>query len=129
MLYLCLSRRCAAAELQRAGQRQAIGTGGLLPRHLFRYDVRLERVLDLTDQSVRLNVGVSIEALTGLDWTVCQALGTAAHALGAQGVRSPSATGVDDVLAVFVQNLGLGTLEPQLVEEWRCPEDVLGATQ
>ena len=62
VLYLCLTRYRAAAELQRADQRQAIGTGGLLPRHLFRYDMRLERVLDLTDQHVRLSVGVSIEA-------------------------------------------------------------------
>jgi len=129
VLYLCLTRYRAAAELQRADQRQAIGTGGLLPRHLFRYDMRLERVLDLTDQHVRLSVGVSIEALIGPDWNVCQELGIAAHALGAQAVRSPSATGVDDVLAVFVHDLGLGRLEPQLVDEWRSLEDVLRATQ
>jgi RES domain-containing protein len=129
VLYLCLSRHCAAAELQRAGERQAIGTEALLPRRLFRYDVRLERVLDLTVDAVRRSVGVSTQALTGPDWAVCQELGVAAHALGVQAVRSPSATGVDDVLAVFAHNLALGRLEPHLVEEWRSLEDVLRVTE
>jgi RES domain-containing protein len=118
VLYLCLTRECAVAELCQAGQRQAIGVEGLLPRRLYRYNVALDRVLDLTDPRSRTAVGVSSDVLTGPDWKGCQELGSAGHALGVQAIRSPSATGVDDVLAVFVQNLGLGTLEPELVEEW-----------
>lgn len=37
---------------------------------------------------------------------------------------SPSATGIDDVLAVFVQNIGLGTVEPTLAEEWHTLADI-----
>jgi len=33
------------------------------------------------------------------------------------GINSPSATGVGDVLAVFVQHIRRGRLEPKLVEE------------
>ena len=63
---------------------------------------------------------------TGPDWTACQDLGVVAHALGASGINSPSATGVGDVLAVFVQYIGLGRLEPHLVEEWRSLDQLDG---
>jgi hypothetical protein len=36
---------------------------------------------------------------------------------------------LDDVLTVFVHNLGLGRLEPQLAEQWRSLEDVLRVTE
>lgn len=119
VLYLCQSRPCAVAELKRLGERQSIGVEGLLPRVLYRYEIELDRVLDLTDGDVRSHVGLGTDVLTGPDWTACQDLGVVAHALGASGINSPSATGVGDVLAVFVQHIGLGRLEPHLVEEWR----------
>lgn len=118
VLYICQSRPCAVAELVRLGERQAIGVEGLLPRVLYRYEIALDRVLDLTNGDVRAQVGVSVDLLTGPDWTACQELGVAAHALGARGINSPSATGVGDILAVFVQHIGLGRMEPQLIEEW-----------
>ena len=90
---------------------------GLLPRVLYRYEIELDRVLDLTDGKVRARVGLGADVLTGPDWTACQDLGIAAHAVGANGIHSPSATGVGDVLAVFVQHIGRGRLEPKLVEE------------
>jgi RES domain-containing protein len=123
-LYICLTRPCAVAELQRLGERQPIGVEGLLPRVLYSYDIRLDRVLDLTDADVRHHVGVGLQTLIGPDWTACQELGVTAHALNAQAILSPSAAGVDDVLAVFVQHIGLGTVEPRFVEEWHTLADV-----
>ncbi len=64
VLYLCLTRSCALAELRRAGDRQSIGVEGLLPRDLYRYHVALDGVLDLTDIRTRTEVGVSSEVLT-----------------------------------------------------------------
>lgn len=124
VLYICRTRPCVVAELQRFGERQAIGVEGLLPRHLYRYEIHLDRVLDLTDAGVRSEVGLGLEVLTGPDWATCQDLGATAHALGAQAVLSPSAAGVDDVLAVFVQHIGLGSVEPKLVEEWHTVADL-----
>jgi RES domain-containing protein len=124
VLYVCQSRPCAVAELKRLGERQPIGMEGLLPRALYHYQVALDRILDLTDCDLRAQVGVGLDVLTGPDWSACQELGSTAHALGAQGINSPSATGVGDVLAVFVQHIGLGRLEPELVEEWRSVEDL-----
>lgn len=124
VLYIGRTRPCAVAELQRLGDRHAVGAEGLLPRQLYRYDIRLERVLDLTDAEVRSEVGVGLEVLTGPDWTACQELGATTHALSGQAILSPSAAGVDDVLAVFVQHIGLGTVAPKLVEEWHNVADV-----
>jgi len=124
VLYICLSRPCAVAELQRFGTRQAIGVEGLLPRSLYRYEIALDRVLDLTNDDVRASVGLGLDVLAGPDRTACQELGSTTHALGAQGICSPSATGVGDVLAVFVQHVGLGHLDPQLLEEWRSIGDI-----
>lgn len=126
VLYVCRTRPCAVAELGRLGERQAIGVEGLLPRYLYRYDLSLARVLDLTVAEVRTQVGAGIEVLTGPDWTACQDLGATAHALGTQAILSPSAAGTDDVLAVFVQHIGLGTVEPVLTEEWHTLTDVSG---
>jgi RES domain-containing protein len=124
VLYLCTTRLCAVAEMRRLGERQAIGVDNLLPRVLYRYDVQLARVLDLTVGQVSRHVGVSRQLLTGPDWSDCQALGTVAHALGVQAIRSPSAAGVDDVLAVFVHHIGTGRIESSLAEEWHSISDL-----
>lgn len=68
VLYICRTRPCVVAELQRFGERQAIGVEGPLPRHLDRYDIRLDRVLDLTDAGACSEVGLGLEVLTGPDW-------------------------------------------------------------
>ena len=91
---------------------------------LYRYEITLDRVLDLTNDEVRDPVGVGIDVLSGPDWTACQELGTVAHALGAQGLMSPSATGEGDVLAVFLRHVGLGRVEPELVEEWHSTDEI-----
>jgi len=124
VLYLCKSRSCAVAEVQYLGERQGTGVEGLLPRVLYRPEVSLDTVLDLTIDQVRAEVGLSLDVLTGPDWTTCQELGVTLHALGAQAINSRSATGVGEVLAVFVQRIGLGHLEPRLVEEWDSLDQV-----
>ena len=93
---------------------------------LYRYQISLDRVFDLTNDEIRAQIGIGRDVLTGPDWTACQELGSTLHALGAQGISSPSATGVGEVLAVFVQHIGLGRLEPDLVEEWHSLNQVQG---
>jgi RES domain-containing protein len=124
VLYLCETRPCAVAELQRIGRRQAIGLAGLLPRHLYRYRVRLSGVLDLTDDDVLKQLGVDRDVVTGPSWDVTQQIGAAAYRLGWRAVRSPSATGTDHVVAVFPELVGAGTLEPELIEQWEHPDDL-----
>jgi RES domain-containing protein len=75
-LYLCETRLCAVAELARLGVRQVVGIEGLLPRVLYRYEFELTSVLDLTDDQVREQIGVSLADLVGDDWSLCQQIGT-----------------------------------------------------
>jgi hypothetical protein len=75
---------------------------------------------------LRTRVGLGLDILTEPDWATCQELGSALHALGAQAINSPSATGVGEILAVFVQQVGLGRLEPHLAEEWHSLDQIRG---
>jgi hypothetical protein len=62
--------------------------------------------------------------LIGDDWSLCQAIGTESHDSGDQGVRSFSATGVDQVLIVFPELVGAGLVEVSAVERWEEPGDL-----
>ena len=124
VLYLCRTRPCAVAELQRLGERQSLPIEDLLPRELYRFDLALDRTLDLTEANVRASIGIDLDMLTAPDWTVCNELGVIGHSLGIQAIHSASATGTDDVLAIFVQNVGLGRVAPQLAETWHSLGDV-----
>lgn len=112
------------AELERLGVRQVIGVEGLLPRRLYEYGVRLDRVLDLTAERTRGHLGISTEELTSDDLTRPRALGQLAYRAGLQALRSPSASGVGEILAVFPELVPAGGLRPRLLEEWRRVEDL-----
>ena len=124
VLYLCETRTCALAVLHRLGSRHVVGLDGLLPRVLYAYQLELDRILDLTDEQVRVRIGVSHQELTANDWSMCQAIGTEAHAAGDQAIRTSSATGVDNVVAVFSELLGAGLVDVRLIERWSSPADL-----
>lgn len=124
-LYMCETRPCAVAELTRLGTRQVVGVEGLLPRVLYRYELDLDSVLDLTDHQVREHIGVSVADLVGEDWSLCQALGTEAHAAGDQAIRTYSATDVDTVVVVFPELVGSGLVNVELVERWDTAADLV----
>ncbi len=120
VLYLALSAETAAAELYRLAARQATPPENLLPRHLWRYRVRLGQVLDLTRGLER--VGLAQADLVAKDMRRCQAVGEAAHDLGFEALRAPSAAGVAEVLAVSFDRLRPGSLvEPLGFETWEHP--------
>lgn len=91
------------------------GTTTRTPRLLVALDVRLARRLDLTSATVRRRLGLTLALLHAEDWrklqesgreSLTQALGRAAFAAGAEGLRATSAAvrgGVNVV--VFPQNL------------------------
>lgn len=125
VLYLCTSRRCAVAEFERLGKRQVIGAIGLLPRELYEYQAELSRVLDLRSPAALATIGIQPSQLISSDWAACQRLGEDAHTAGFQAIRSPSATGEDEILAVFPELVGAsGRLEPKLLEVWTSLTDL-----
>lgn len=60
------------------------------------------------------HLDVTAELLVDDDRSLTQHIGEIAHQFGYQAVLSGSATGVDEVLAVFTENLRTGRLDPAL---------------
>ncbi len=124
--YLCLTRPCVVQEFKRLALRQTLQPEDLLPRRLFRYDIELVRILDLTNEETLARLELDPRDLVMQDRSLTQELGVIAHGLSLQGIRSYSATGVDEVLAVFSDHLATGKLEPSLEQEWDSLRDVEG---
>ena len=124
VLYLCTTRPCTVAELRLLGRRQMVGVAGLLPRVLYRYETSLDRVLDLTSEANLEHLGITEQQVTGSDLAIPRQIGESAHATGSQAIKAPSATGVDQVIAVFSESLGSGRLLPELLERWESTDDL-----
>lgn len=118
MLYLCSTPGCAAAEFIRTSRRHPLGPRGFLPRALYRYETHLTAVLDLTDAATLIHLELEPPVLIEDDLTLPRQIGEIAHQLGYQAVRNASATGIDDVVAVFIENLRGGVLAPSLEQTW-----------
>lgn len=126
VIYLCTTRPCVVAELTRQVERQGLSIDSVLPRELYRLTASLTGVLDLTDTDVLSALGLVANDLVRDDRSMTHQIGEAAHEHGFQAVLSPSATGVDDVIAVMPENLAGAVLRAELVEQWSAPAD-LGA--
>jgi RES domain-containing protein len=104
VVYTALDVRTVDDELVRSAARSGIDPATLAPRRLFTIRVRLSRVLDLTDPSVRDRLGVAVDDLTSDDLTITRAIGEAANHIGIEAILAPSAAGPGQVLAVFLSN-------------------------
>lgn len=126
VLYLCVTRPCVVAELTRQAERQGLNVDALLPRELFEIRTELDNVLDLTDPAALDVLGIAPPDLVREDHRFTQEIGEAAHEHGFQAIRSPSATGVDQVLAIFPEQLAGAVLNVRLLGEWNTPDDLAG---
>lgn len=124
VLYLCRTRRCVVAELTRRADRQGLSVDALLPRELYEITADLESVLDLTDIETLEVLGISPPDLVREDLQFTREIGEAAHEHAFQAICSPSATGVDDVLAIFLDQLAGAMLSAQLLGEWTTPDEL-----
>ncbi len=124
VIYLCLTKHCVEAELTHQAVRQGVQVEDLLPRELWSVATDLGKILDLTDISVLASTGLGPADLVRPGHAFTQEIGEAAHERGVQAIKSPSATGVDDVLALFPDNLRSETLRVELVEVWKTSQDI-----
>ena len=124
VLYLCVSRPCVVAELTRQAERQSLSIEDLLPRELWEVAVGLRKVLDLSDARTRETLGLDSADLVRDNHSDTRDIGEAAHEHGFQAIRAPSATGVDEILAIFPENLADAVLHVELVREWRTIDDL-----
>jgi len=124
VLYVCLTRPCVAAELTRQAERQGLSVEDILPRELWQISAELEKVLDLTDAATLEALALTADDLVRDDHRFTQDLGEAAHEHGFQAIRTPSATGVDHILAIFTENLAGAVLAVELVALWTTADDL-----
>lgn len=125
VLYLGLDEQVIVAEFRRLVERQARTVNDFLPRMLYRYDLELNALLDLRSEDARAAVGLSLADIRADDLRACQVVGEAAHHGGQEGVLAPSATGVGEVLALFVDRLeAASSVVPEAVDVWKIPADV-----
>lgn len=124
VIYLCATTPCVVAELSHQAVRQGLLLADLLPRELWIVSLNLDAVLDLGDPAVRHELQLEIGDLVRSDHGFTREIGEAAHELRYQAIRSPSATDVDEILAVFPENLGSATLTPRLVRVWTDVSDL-----
>jgi RES domain-containing protein len=101
---------------------QGAGVDSFLPRDLHLIEVGGLQVVDLRAPNALLAVGLTLRDLSDPDWAVCQRVGDAADTLGLGGVLAPSATGVGDVLAVFIRHAHRGQLKTTLTTTLAIPD-------
>ncbi|MEX0786855.1 MAG: RES family NAD+ phosphorylase [Dehalococcoidia bacterium] len=119
VLYTGLSTATVRAELARLAKRMNVELTDLLPRRVYTLEASLSAVVDLRSRASLTAVGLSIADVQADDLTGCQGVGAAAHKLGREGILAPSATGIDDVLAIFELNLRpASSLQVESFVEW-----------
>ncbi|MDQ6909490.1 MAG: RES family NAD+ phosphorylase, partial [Actinomycetota bacterium] len=91
---------------------------------LWSVTAELTGVLDLTAMTTLSAVAIDPTDLVRPDHAFTQQLGEAAHERGIQAIKSPSVTGVDEILAIFPENLGAVAVEVELVRLWSSIDDV-----
>jgi hypothetical protein len=126
VIYLCTTTDCVRAEFRYSAARQGLSLDALLPRELWAVHLGLEEVLDLTDQHTLEILDVDSDLLVHPNHEFTQQLGEMAHEMRFQAIRSASATGVDDVVAVFIENLGQASMDAELIAEWASESDLEG---
>jgi len=104
VVYAALDVATVDLELVRSARRDGVTIDMLGPRRLATIRVRFSRVLDLTSDQVRSALGIRSEDIIADDPAVPRAIGEAAHHLGYEAVLAPSAAGLGQVLAIFLDN-------------------------
>jgi RES domain-containing protein len=126
VLYPCLTRPCVVAELTRQAERQGLNVDALLPRELFEISADLDKVLDLTDAATLEALEIAPPDLVREDHRFTQEIGEVAHEHAFQAIRSPSASGVDNIVAIFPEKLAGVVLDVKLLGEWSTADDLAG---
>lgn len=117
-LYLALSEEAAVEEFRRMARRSGLTPGDFVPRRLYRLHLELQAVVDLT-RDEPLPGSLAEVDFRSPDLRASQAVGEAAQYLGREAIRAPSAAGVGEILAVFIDRLQPDSVvEPRGYETW-----------
>jgi RES domain-containing protein len=124
VIYGCMSRAAAGAEFRRLALRHPIGIDNLLPRHLYRFRLKSEMVLDLRLSCVRKTLGLPNADLASIHRSHSQIIGEIARALRIGVILAPSVTGAGAMVAVFPELIPRFAWEFRHMEIWVRMMDV-----
>lgn len=120
LLYTSLSEEVATRELERHARRVDL-KGGLATGVI---KVRLQKVLDLTDEANLKTLGLSRKDLISPHYALTQAISVLARKAGFQGILVLSVTGDGTNLVVFEHHLAEGcSIEVVRISVHRSEED------
>jgi len=103
-LYLAEPYEACAAEFHRMAAGQGRGTASFLPRSVHTIAITDLEVVDLTSESIIESIGLTDADLDSDDWTAYQTVGDAVDTFGLGGLLTRSATGIGNVLTVYVRH-------------------------
>jgi RES domain-containing protein len=126
VVYGSLGRTAAGAELRMLARRHPIGIDNLLPRHLSRFRVKSNTVLDLRLSSARKILDLPPVGAAVTHRTHSQLIGELARALGIDVIVAPSTAGVGAMVAIFPDLIPRSAWEFQHMELWMKMTDVPG---
>jgi len=86
------------------------GTASFLPRSVHTISVTNLEVVDFTSESAVESIGLADADLDSDDWTACQTIGDAVDTLGLGGLLTRSATGIGNILTIYVRHAHTGQL-------------------
>lgn len=117
-VYVAADPETALAELDHKARRAGLSREDLLPRLLLTLELTTRRILDLTDRGVQKAWGLTAADLSSDDHTRCQEVARAARDDGYEAIRFPSARGVGENYAVFLDRLAPGSHMREHAREW-----------
>ncbi len=106
ILYTSLSKETATKEIERHAPHAMLQDRLVIAK----INIRLDKVLDLTQSSTLEILGLTKNDLISSDYSVTHAISMIARQAGFRGLIVPSATSTGDNLIIFENNLGKGCL-------------------
>jgi RES domain-containing protein len=101
-LYCCLSKEICWLEIEKRNE-------GRLKRKAFKLiplNIRLQKVLDLTDPRIRNQLKIKLESIAHpADHTVTWQIARISREAGLEGILAPSSAGSGSILAIFMDRL------------------------
>lgn len=108
-IYAAYERDTAVRELIRFAKGVGTPLVDLDPRAMLTISVRLHRILDLTDDMIRTEWGITADATEDISWEVCQEIGRTARRAGYEAVAYGSAASGGTAVAIFADRLHPGS--------------------
>lgn len=115
VLYLSCDLHICLEETTHANRDGNLAAANALPRVMVAIEVRLTKVLDLTDPLIQSALGITEQTLTGTDWeriqeeeqreAITQGIGRLAREIGFEAILVPSAVYPGKNLNVFIDKL------------------------